>query len=219
MNWENYWNQSAKVRDRLAQVGRVNCDREIAVPQAAGRILKLLEIKTDEQILDVCCGNGLITDYIFQKGFDISGVDFSAMMIENAKRNNQHIKYFKQDAFALQLGEQFNKIFIAFSFQYFNSYDKGKIVITNLIKHAKPGALLLLTDIPDKSKWNVFYNSFLKKLFFVKQKITGSQIMGKFWNQTELQSICESLGVKGEVIQQPADLPYSHYRFDYLIRT
>ncbi|MCX6190438.1 MAG: hypothetical protein NTW54_12755, partial [Bacteroidetes bacterium] len=58
----------------------------------------------------------------------------------------------------------------------------------------------------------------LKKLFYFKQKIMGTQSMGKFWSKKELDSICASLGVQGECLEQPTSMPYSYYRFDYLIR-
>jgi hypothetical protein len=42
--------------------------------------------------------------------------------------------------------------------------------------------------------------------------------MGKFWSEEEMNRICKSLGLKGEFMQQKSELPFSNYRFDYLIK-
>ncbi len=97
------------------------------------------------------------------------------------------------DASSFELDESFSKMYIAFSFQYFDSYEKGKQVLNNMLRHSRPGAMILLTDVPDKSKWAVYYDSFIKKLFYFKQKLTGKQSMGKFWSEKELKAICKAI--------------------------
>ncbi len=217
MKWKSYWDNAALSNDSLQQVGRLNADEEV-IRITTERIINLLGIKEGDRILDVCCGNGLITDQIDRKGYSITGIDLSGNLIKEARSRNNNINFEQQDALSLELKEKFNKIFIAFSFQYFDSFDKGKAVIQKMKVHSMPGALILLTDVPDKLKWNKFYNTVTKKFFYYKQKITGTQSMGKFWSEYELTKICQSLGLNGTLIRQPNHLPYSHYRFDYLIR-
>jgi len=40
--------------------------------------------------------------------------------------------------------------------------------------------------------------------------------MGKFWSEKEMKEISKKLNLKGTYIEQPTNLPHSHYRFDYL---
>lgn len=218
MEWRKYWDASAQSEDRLSQVGRLNADPGTTVKQAADRIIALLDIRPGDAVLDVCCGNGLITDYLAKPGVEITGVDLSEKLIAIAKMNNSNIRFMTQNALQLHIDDTFDKIYIAFSFQYFDKLNEGEKVIENLIKHAKPNALILLTDIPDKARWGTYYNTLLKKFFYFKQKISGRQAMGKFWSERELEKFCSSLSVHGEVIKQPGNLPYSYYRFDYLIK-
>ncbi len=218
MNWEKYWDAIALSKAQLTQVGRVNAPVENTIGQAAEHIAKVLELLPGHQILDICCGNGLITTYLANKGFRMTGVDISRNLIEQAKNANRNINFLQQDALSLSLNEKFDRQYIAFSFQYFDTYKKGEKVLQNMIQLARPGALIMLADVPDLARWGVFYNTVLKKLFYFKQKIMGTQSMGKFWSKKELDSICASIGVQGECLKQPTSMPYSYYRFDYLIR-
>lgn len=218
MNWENYWNTTATNKDHLTQVGRINTDPFKSIQQAAQHIEELLEISSGDKVLDVCCGNGMITAEIAHKVNDIMGVDFSQKLITQAIELHPGIEFDQQDAMNLLLPEKFDKIYLAFSFQYFDSYEKGKAVINKLKQHARPGAKILLTDIPDQKRWGKFYNTIFKKLFYLKHQITGKYTMGKFWSEEELLRICNELGLEGKLFSQPSSMPYSYYRFDFLIR-
>jgi 2-polyprenyl-3-methyl-5-hydroxy-6-metoxy-1,4-benzoquinol methylase len=127
------------------------------------------------------------------------------------------INYVCGDASNFEVAERFEKICLYFSFQYFESQDKGMEVIANLVKHAKPGARILLGDIPDQRKFFVYYNSPRKMSSWLKQSVTGKNDMGKFWHPDELLKICNSLGVKAYVQEQEPWQPYAKYRFDLLI--
>ncbi len=218
MNWENYWNTTATNKDHLAQVGRVNADPFKSIKQAALHIVELLDISKGDKVLDVCCGNGMITAEIASNCNSILGVDFSEKLIEQAIELHPGIEFEQQDATNLLLPKTFDKIYLAFSFQYFDSYEKGKLAINKFKHHARPGAKILLTDIPDKKKWGKFYNTIFKKLFYLKHRITRKYTMGKFWSEEELLKICNELGLEGTLISQPSSMPYSYYRFDFLIR-
>lgn len=135
----------------------------------------------------------------------------------NKKSDKTNIKYVCGDAATFSLNEQFDKICLYFSFQYFESISKGEEVIANLLKHAKPGAQILLGDIPDQRKFFVYYNSPRKISSWLKQSITGKNDMGKFWHPDELLKICHSFGVKARVLEQESWQPYSQYRFDFLL--
>lgn len=136
---------------------------------------------------------------------------------EKLEEQKATIKYVCGDATNFELGERFDKICLYFSFQYFESVSKGAEVLANLVKHAKPGARILLGDIPDQRKFFVYYNSPRKMSSWLKQSVTGKNDMGKFWHPDELLKICNSLSVKAYVQEQEAWQPYAKYRFDFLI--
>ncbi|MCG3041769.1 class I SAM-dependent methyltransferase [Streptomyces sp. S1A] len=56
-------------------------------------------------VLDVGCGPGTVTAYLAERGLDVSGVDLSPRMIENARRLYPHCRFDVASATDLDLGE------------------------------------------------------------------------------------------------------------------
>jgi hypothetical protein len=104
------------------------------------------------------------------------------------------------------------------SFQYFDKKKEGEKVMSEMLKCLKPNGKIFIGDIPNHEHFSDFYNTFMKKLRFFKDNLLNKNNMGKFWEVTELDAICKKLGVKGTYLEQPKQLPYSHYRFDYIIQ-
>lgn len=67
-----------------------------------------------QKILDLCCGTGNLSELLALNGYEVVGVDRSAAMIEQARyKAAQHasgVRYYVQDAAALELGETFDAI-------------------------------------------------------------------------------------------------------------
>lgn len=56
-------------------------------------------------VLDVGCGPGTVTAYLAERGLDVSGVDLSPRMIENARRLHPGCRFGVASATDLDLGE------------------------------------------------------------------------------------------------------------------
>ncbi|MFI1359135.1 class I SAM-dependent methyltransferase [Streptomyces sp. NPDC020898] len=56
-------------------------------------------------VLDVGCGPGTVTAYLAERGLDVSGVDLSPRMIENARRLYPHCRFSVASATDLSLEE------------------------------------------------------------------------------------------------------------------
>jgi len=222
MNWKQFWNNKSLVNNPYIQVGRVinnTAIHEKTIQQTAELIINQLSINASNNVLDVCCGNGLLTNVIANHCNTITGIDFSEGLIKDANINNKNLnaEYILANALNFNLNKQYDKIYLYFSFQYFEGYATGKTAISNCLKHLKPGGKLLIGDIPDKAKWFTFYDSAFKILFFIKQTLLSQNSMGKFWSKAELSKICKELNVNGICIKQQHWQPYYNYRFDYLI--
>ena len=223
MNWKEFWNQKSLEESTQKQVGRVKNGVVLpfhTISLIADDIKQKIDLQANDSLLDVCCGNGLLSAELAKDCKHVTAVDFSELLNNEAKikHKDSNILFKQADALDLQLEEQFDKIILYFSFQYFDTYQKGFDVIKNLSKHMKPEATMLIGDVPDLAKKDVYYNTFSKKLRLFKQNIFGQNDMGKFWSEAEMNRICQSLGLKGEFIQQKSELPFSNYRFDYLIK-
>lgn len=221
MNWKEYWNTNALkcIDNEINQVQRKDLESTFVT---ASRIVKILKIDKNDTVLDVCCGNGILTQIVSEKTKNIVGVDQSNVLIKlaNAKNNKATVTYKIGSALDLEKTLQnmlFDKIYLQFSFQYFDKKNEGALVIAAMLAHLKPNGKIFIGDIPNFKKRFIYYNTFVKRIRWIKQYIFNTNPMGKFWKQTELAAICKKLQVKGTFLKQPKELPYSHYRFDYLI--
>ncbi len=224
MNWKDFWDAKAKEASPFTQVGRVSGNKEHS-PQTLGviaaNIKASLSLQPTDTLLDVCCGNGSITQRLAESCRKVTGIDFSEQLVAIARQQHggSNITYATGNARTFSLAEQFDKACIYFAFQYFETQQEGEEVIANILRHLKPKATLLLGDVPDAARRHVFYNTPAKKLFYFKHVLTGKNTMGKFWSAAELYAVCRRLGVQGELLLQPAALPNAAYRFDFRIST
>lgn len=74
-------------------------------------LVRLLAPQAGERILDVGCGTGQLTADIAHSGAQITGIDSSANMIEQARRNFPEIHFELADARSLPYREEFDAVF------------------------------------------------------------------------------------------------------------
>lgn len=103
--------------------------------------LTLLKPNTNMKLLDVGCGSGLFCDLAYSKGTQVTGIDASEKLIEQAKERNASINFIVGEMEELPFGSKSFDIVCGFnSFQYAASVknaltdarrvlkDKGKLV-------------------------------------------------------------------------------------------
>lgn len=225
-NWKDFWNKIAANNDDLyKQVARTSKDNkpvnEEVLDLIAEHIKNKLDLKTTDILIDVCCGNGLITQRISSDCEKIIGIDISDILINNATKHcaGSNIYYIEAEALGLSkyVDLKADKILLYFSFQYFDSFRKGMAVIAEMLKVLKPGGKIFIGDIPNLEHLWEFYKTFKSRFYYLTGRLKGTNTMGKFWSCRELDEICKKYNVKGTYYEQPVHLPYDHYRFDYLI--
>lgn len=219
--WKNYWNKTGQKQTALQQVQRddINADQMLAINK---HIIQLLDLKPEDTLLDVCCGNGLLSWSLSKSCKSVVGVDFSSSLIASARamHSNTNLFFIEEDATKLSeaIDEKFDKILLYFSFQYFDRV-KGLKVLQEMKKLLKPGGQILIGDVPDKKKFWTYYNTVPKRFFYFKQWLFRQPKMGKFWSEKEMQLLAEQNQLKGLFIEQDKKLPHAHYRFDFLLKS
>lgn len=220
MNWQEYWNQLARAEsDPQRQVARVKNQRQLGAEDTDAvvwHLSRLLDLKPTDKLLDLCCGNGLLTRQFARNCERVVGIDLAPAMIESARQHSArpNVQYLQGNATeAKQIVEgPFDKIILQFSFQYL-SREEGEKAVRGMKRLLKPGGIIVLGDVPDWSRLHVFYPSFLARIKYRIQRWRGTDQMGKFWSEQEMEQISSGLHV--EKLEQPAHLPYSDYRVDY----
>jgi trans-aconitate methyltransferase len=79
------------------------------VTDLGANILEWLDPKPGEAILDIGCGDGVLTEQIMQRGAHVLGVDASAEMVEAARNRGVHAE--AMDATRLTFQQQFDAVF------------------------------------------------------------------------------------------------------------
>ncbi|MEH7116989.1 methyltransferase domain-containing protein [Neobacillus vireti] len=74
-------------------------------------LIELLAPKKGERILDLGCGTGDLAKQLSDYGSEITGVDQSEKMIEQARRKYPEIKFIVQDATKLTFHREFDAVF------------------------------------------------------------------------------------------------------------
>jgi ubiquinone/menaquinone biosynthesis C-methylase UbiE len=227
MNWKQFWQQQGQASEPMLQVGRkggMTLQHQEWLADYAAYIANVLNLTKDDVLLDVCCGNGLLTHHLAKHCKAVLGIDFSQTHIDFANQNYASpIVHFKcMDALQLEttifdetmFKAGFTKVTLCFSFQYFESVSLGLQLVQGVLKHTT--GPLFLGDVPDRERFFVYYNSFPKIGRLIKQMLLQQNDMGKFWSYHELAFVAKQLNRKCQKIQQPKDFPYAHYRMDYL---
>ena len=72
------------------------------------------------KILDLGCGMGHYSNYMYAKGFEVTGIDISSNMIDIAKKNNPNIEFIVSDICNLSVieGKTFDGLVIAYVLQH-----------------------------------------------------------------------------------------------------
>ncbi len=78
------WNGVATWYDDLLESGEGTYQRDLILPN----VLRLLEIKKGEKVLDLACGQGFFSREFFKAGASIYGVDLSKNLIELARKQS-----------------------------------------------------------------------------------------------------------------------------------
>ncbi len=99
-------------------------------------------LKPGAKILDAGCGGGITSRYFIERGFILTGIDFSEKMIEISSRESPRGDFFVMDMRDLKkLTEQFDGICAKASLLHFEKKEIPKI-IEEFLKKLKNGGFL-----------------------------------------------------------------------------
>lgn len=210
--------------DLLFQVGTTVGGKPVSKIQHQAIIQDIkegLNLGNIDVVLDLCCGNGIITYDISQYVNKVVGVDGSGSYISNAKKlkNNINISYYCDEIQNFQKyigGEKINKVLFYASLAYFSGDE-----LVQLLSKLKAENIeqIYIGSILDKKKKFKYFNTFRRRVhyllnYLILKKDLG---LGKWWSKEEILKIAERTGFKIKIIEQNPVLHTAHYRFDVLL--
>jgi hypothetical protein len=222
--WDNYRNIDGEViPNRYSQVGKTVNKQPISKEVFNAMINDIalnLDLQEDDELMELCCGNGLLTEPLSRCVNKIFAFDFTEKLINVAKECNQfdNIVYEVGDAkddltsiFSRNITQ--SKFLMNDSLGYFTIEELTRII--NQVR--KDNFLFYLTGVPsDALKWN-FYNNEERKKAYLEEEMNGNAIfdgIGRWWKSDELLEIASLLGLKISIFRQP--LKISSFRINVL---
>ena len=226
MEWKTFWNDSPQVRDPdpCRQVGRTFRNVGFSEGQLAilvERLLCFLDASPDKTLLDLACGNGLVTTRLAPRFRHVTAVDFSAPLIEVARSrfSATNVEYLLGDAVVLDgVHGPFDCALISAAVQHL-TIAQLRSIFQQLKTRVRPGGCIVLGDVPDaERKWN-FYRGVQGRSRYGVDLLRRKAIIGSWWRSTTLLELALECGWTLAIHYQTPDLPNYYFRFDAVLRT
>ena len=214
--------------DLFKQAGHTSDKQPISKEQLdriARHIRTSLNLTQTDLLLDLCCGNGLLTAELAPYVRHVVGIDFVERNIAEAKRwkSRKNIAYTVGDAI-LPLPELVSdrcrphKFLMNHSLAYFDP-DQLETILRNVLQHLEGMPFsFLCAGIPNCNlKWN-FYNSPQRREKYLENECLSPNTndgLGRWWSAEEISQVTSQLGLVATITNQPNEL--SNYRMDALI--
>jgi len=213
--------------DLLFQVGTTVNGQTISKRQFEAIIDDIsshLQLQDNDQLLDLCCGNGIITYELSKKVKQVIGVDFSDPYIKVAQqlKNNHNTLYMLHDVTHLdQLKihiQKCNKVVNYASLAYLTPVQFKKI-LGDLSLMTSSDVKIFIGSILDKSKIWKFFNSPKRKITYLFKHVLLRKDpgLGRWWTKKEIEGIARQAGFECKFFTQRPLLHTAHYRMDVLI--
>jgi len=167
--------RAAKVNQLFAAIARrydlINDLQSFGLHRAwKNRLVGMTKVKPDAPALDICCGTGDIALRLAYAGAKVTGLDFSAPMLEVARTRvgqessapDPNPMFVQGDALELPFAnDSFEIVTVGYGLRNLSSWEAG---VAEMQRVARPGGRLLVLDFgkPDNAIWRSIYFAYLR---------------------------------------------------------
>ena len=178
-----------------------------------------LNLKSDDTLLDIACGNGALSHLLFDSCSRYLGVDLSKHLISVAKANFEALPNFefKQHGAAEYVQgesrpERFTKVLCYGSFPYFPTADATDVLHT-LFNKFKNVENIFIGNLPDKEYAAEFY----KRPPDTEELVDCFSQIGIWRTRNEFTELVNEAGWQVKFSTMPPEFYSSYYRYDALL--
>lgn len=222
--WKNHYDSISRQFDGslLKQVGKTVNGQEIPEHQVrliVENIANVLRLNSSDSVIDLCCGNGLITRQLAPLVKNIVGVDYTIGLIDAANKYNSfpNIEYVNSDVLHLdpKYFSGLRKIVMYEALQHFSPEQLVKLL--DELSCLGLGSLVFFGSIPNQEKLNVYYDTKEKLAYYMQRESEGKPHIGQWWMMEEIERLVSTRGFKATYLAQEPTLYTAYYRFDVLL--
>ena len=178
-----------------------------------------LKLTKKKEILDLCCGNGLVSIPFAKRVKTVYAIDYSNVLIKELQSYripNIHAKCADANSLILKKNS-FDIIILYFAIQHFNK--KETIILLRKCKDwLKEGGQLYIGDIADEEKIWDFFNKKKYRAKYFEAFENSRPIIGNWFSKAFFSHLSEYLGFQNiEIVEQKKFMINYHYRFDVIM--
>jgi len=228
-DWQTFWTEypaSLDEREFLRQVGHTIDGQPYSDGQfeaMVATIREALRLKPTDALLDVCCGNGIVTVELSKYSRRVVGIDFSAPLIEIARKFHHPSNLVYHTMSALQVNDgvlgaegPFDRVLMYAALQHFRLEDLDRL-LSGFLRHAAPGVVIVLGGVLDVSRKHLFFDTPEKRAMLRTYQREGRDRLGTWWDKDLVSRSCEAVGLQCHIDDHSPGRPGGHYRFDAII--
>jgi len=173
--------------------------------------------RPQDVLLELCCGNGLLSRHFAPMVKSVVCVDVSEDLVKQINlAHYPNIKPLVDDIRELDFDElMFDKVVIYAGIQYL-TLAETTVLFERAYRWLKRGGVFFLGDVPDYRKRWVFFDSPERQATYFENLKSGKAIVGTWFDPEFFEKLSAFVGYSGtELIPQHPDLIYSKFRYDY----
>ena len=224
-NWRKYWRELEVesvpcMNEALRQVGKTVLGRPVEschLDTIVDAVVTGLDLSSGDAVLDLGCGNGVVTERVADRVERIAGIDVSEPLIEAARahRLRPNCTYHVGDL--AELGpfpiEGVTKVYSYEVLQHL-SMEETRSLFGVLVDRLGEDLMFFAGSIPERAKLRTFYDTPERWTYYERRVAEGTEQIGRWWGRDELAALCDEFGLAFTPQDQPESLYTSHYRFD-----
>ncbi len=180
-----------------------------------------LSLEKTDVVLDLACGNGALSSYLFDRCAGLVGVDVSPYLIDIATKvfaRPPSYRFCVQDAVSYLKdppdASTFSKVLIYGAYQYF-SKDEAAEVLNALKERFAAVTRVFIGNIPNKQHVRQFYR---------EAPPTDAELndhearIGIWYFPEEFKALAQAAGWQASLSYMPTEFYASNYRFDAILQ-
>lgn len=226
-DWYSHWQKYPSTTPEAAffeQVGKTVNKKPVPEEFISAIIESIrynLQLEEHDIVLDLCCGNGLLSRLVANYCLSLNGIDYSEVLIHVAKKFNRpdNVSYVCGSVLGVHslIRHEIHKAYMYEALQHFTPgmlsllFDELKVMFRD------NSFSLFIGSVPDWSRRWKFYNTLSRKLDFLWKTIINEEAIGTWWCKKDITFLCKAKNLSVQFIDQNPILHTSHYRFDMLI--
>ncbi|WP_166671369.1 class I SAM-dependent methyltransferase [Pseudodesulfovibrio indicus] len=193
---------------------------EEQIEMIVSAVVEATDLKPEDRMLDLCCGNGALSTRVFAHCAQGHGVDFSEQLIKVAR---EHFEDAPRETYELadvveflktsSESGRFTKAFCYGSFQYLPQAMAEEFLV-ELNRRFVSVSRVCIGNVPDKERMNVFFR---EGAYVEGIEDQHDSAIGIWRTRKEFSELAAAAGWRAEFRTLPEGYYASHYRYDAVL--